>query len=372
MLHTSFSPKRSSLLALSALAVLVLFACEPIEPTPDRPAGDWQVQAITDEANSRYIEYAVSQASATKSGAITRLTATVINPNLFLGKDNVRGIDGRVSKVYTFRDNLYVFLPEQKKIEVLSSTTYKSVATLNFAAQNRTPVDIIFANATTGYIAFSDASVLGVLDVTNFTIPLEIPVGQSPVALDVQGNQIFCAVRGENQVVIIDSRTNAVTARIAVPPAPQFIRLSISGQDLLVVSAGGGRFDNSPRTALRVSRINLAQRRVTQQAPIVNTADSTTETAYGLAVTDQDFAYIPTNKALYQVDVQNVFFSQNTLDGTFRNVNYNPIRNEVLVAEVDSTSMTASCIIVNPRNGRDSLIVPLPDLRVRPRQVFTK
>jgi hypothetical protein len=113
-------------------------------------------------------------------------------------------------------------------------------------------------------------------------------------------------------------------------------------------------------------------RRVTQQAPVVNTADSTTEVAYGLAVTDQDFAYIPTNKALYQVDVQNIFATQNTLDGTFRSVNYNPIRNEVLVAEVDSANMTTSCIIVNPRNGRDSLVVPLPDLRVRPRQVFTK
>lgn len=370
MLHTSFSPKRSSLVAFLVL-VLAMFGCFPNEPTPDRPSGDWQVLALTDEANSRYIEYAVSQASATKSGAITRLTAQVVNVNLFLGK-GASGIGGRVSKVYTFRDNLYVFLPEQRRIEVISSTTYRSVATLNFSAQNRTPVDIIFANATTGYIAFSDASVLSVLDVTNFTTPLEISVGRSPVALEVQGNQIFCAVRGENQVVIIDSRTNAVTTRITVPTAPIYIRLTVSGQDLLVVSAGGGRYDASPRTALRVSRINLGMRRVTQQAPVVNTADSTTETAYGLAVTDQDFAYIPTNRALYQVDVQNIFATQNTLDGTFRSVNYNPIRNEVLVAEVDSVNMTTSCIIVNPRNGRDSLVVPLPDLRVRPRQVFTK
>ena len=371
MLHTSISPKRASFVTLIAL-VLVAFACVPFEEDPPRPAGDWQVLIVTDEPNSRYVEYAVLQSGTGDNAGAARLNAQIINANLFLGKDSARGIGGRVAKIYFFRDNLYVFLPEQRRIEVLSSTTYRSIATLDFSAQNRTPADIIFANATTGYIAFSDATVLGVLDVTNFTIPREIPVGRNPVALEVQGNQIFCALRGDTQIAVIDSRMNAVTARIETPPAPQYIKLTVSGLDLFVVSAGAGRFDNAAPTAPRVSRINLAMRRITQQAPLFNSPDSVSESAYGLAVTDQDFAYIPTNKALYQVDIQNVFFIQNTLDGVFRSVTYNPIRNEVVLPETDSVGAVSSCLIVNPRTGRDSLVVPLVDLGAKPRIAFTK
>lgn len=374
MHHISFSPKRSSLVAFLALT-LAMFACVPNEPTPDRPSGDWQVLAITDEANSRYIEYAVSQASAVTSGGVKKLTARVNNANLFLGKDSIRGIGGRVSKVYSFRDNLYVFLPEQKRIEIISSTTFRPVKTLDFTAQNRIPTDIIFANATTGYIAFENATVLAVIDISSigsFVIAREIEVGRNPVALQVQGNQIYCALRGENQVIILDSRDTVVKARIPVPTAPVFIGLTVSGQDLFVVSAGGGRYDNLPRTAPRASRISLSTQRITQQAPIVNTADSTTEAVYGLVVTDQDYAYIPMSRALYQVDVQNVLLSQSTLEGVYRNVGYNPIRNEVLVAEIDSVGMSASCIIINPRTGKDSLVVPLTDLRARPKLLLTK
>lgn len=354
------------------ILLVIASACTLDEPTPIKPAGDWQVLAVTDEANSRYVEYAVSQEGSTVRNNLRTMQARVINENLFRGKDAARGIGGRVSKVYTFRENLYVFLPEQRRIDVLSAANYRLVATLNFTAQNRTPTDIIFANATTGYIAFSDASVLGVLDVTNFTLPLEINVGRNPVALEVQGNQIYCALRGDNQVVVIDSRTNTVTNRASVPTAPQFIRLAPGGTDLIVVSAGGGRFDNAPRTAPRVSRLNIGSLRVTQQAPIVNTSDSTNESAYGLVVTEQLFIYIPTNRAIYQIDAQNLFRSQTTLDGAFRSITYNSVRDEVLVADIDSVGMNSSCLILNPTTGRDSIAVPLTDLRARPRLVFTR
>ncbi|MCU0428099.1 MAG: hypothetical protein MUF71_21000 [Candidatus Kapabacteria bacterium] len=367
-----FSPVRFVQMSLMAAVITIVNGCVLNEPTPVKPAGDWQVLAITDEANARYVEFAVSQEGSTVRNNVRTLQARVINENLFRGRDAARGIGGRVSKIYAFRENLYVFLPEQRRIEVLSAATYRSVATLDFSGQNRTPADIIFANATTGYIGFSDASVVSVLDVTNFRLALEIPVGRNPVALEVLGNQVYCALRGDNQVAVIDSRTNSVTRRVSVPTAPQFIRVSPSGTDLLVVSAGGGRFDNAPRTAPRVCRINLNSFNITQQAPIINSPDSTSETAYGLVVTDQSFLYIPMNRSIYQIDAQNLFLNQSTLEGAFRSITYNPVRDEVLVAEIDSVSMSSTCLVLNPKTGLDSIAVPLTDLRARARLVFTR
>jgi len=148
--------------------------------------------------------------------------------------------------------------------------------------------------------------------------------------------------------------------------------VSPSGTDLLVVSAGGGRFDNAPRTAPRVCRINLNSLNITQQAPIINSPDSTSETAYGLVVTDQSFLYIPMNRSIYQIDAQNLFLNQSTLEGAFRSITYNPVRDEVLVAEIDSVTMSSTCLVLNPKTGLDSIAVPLTDLRARARLVFTR
>jgi DNA-binding beta-propeller fold protein YncE len=365
---------------------IALLSCEPFEPTPERPFGDWQILTITDEANSRYVEYAVSQASLTTVGKIDRLTAKIINENLFRGKDTVRGIGGRVSKVVRFFDNIYVFLPEQRKIEVLSETTYRSVATLDFTVQNRIPLDIVFINATGGYIIFENASVLTEYDVLSRKTTIDIEVGRNPSALAVrtderQGiSEVYCALRGDNQVVVIKTNGanpstgahNEIVARIPVPTAPQYIQVTPDKENLIVVSAGGGRFDNTPRTALRASRIDLRRRVLTQQAPVVNTADSTTETAYGMVLTTQDKIYIPTRNALYELSIAQLFENQIALDGAFRGVHYSPVRGEVLVAEVDSASMAVSCIIVSQARGKNSTLVPLIDLKARPKLLFTK
>ncbi len=365
---------------------IALLSCEPFEPTPERPFGDWQILTITDEANSRYVEYAVSQASLTTVGRIDRLTAKIINEDLFRGKDAVRGIGGRVSKVVRFFDNIYVFLPEQRKIEVLSETTYRSVVTLDFTAQNRIPSDLVFINATSGYIIFENASVITEYDALNRRTTMDIEVGRNPSALAVrtderQGtSEVYCALRGDNQVVVIKTNNansspgkhNDIVARIPVPTAPQFIQVTPDKENLIVVSAGGGRFDNAPRTALRASRIDLRRRVVTQQYPVVNTADSTTETAYGMVLTTQDKIYIPTRNALYEMVITDLFQSQIVLDGVFRSVQYSPVREEVLVAEVDSVSMSASCIIVSQARGKNNVLVPLTDLKARPKLLFTK
>jgi hypothetical protein len=356
--------------------IISCMGCSLTEVTPSKPEGDWQLLVATDENPTRY-------------AVLSQPDNLVINPNLFLATDSIRGIGGRVTKIIVFRDNLYAIIPDQRKIEILSATTYKRLATLDFTTVGRTPSDIVFGNSTTGFIAFSDATVLGVLDTrttvvnalgvsTNFSIPRTIEVGRNPVALEVRDNQIFCAVRGDNVIIQIDNSgrdpntSGKVVARIPVAPAPQFLRLNATGDELLVLSAGGGRFDNSPRTAVRISRISIENRRVVQEAPIfVDVADSSNELATGFVVTDRDYAFATLRTALVRLDIRNLFSRSTTLPGVFRSITYNPIRNEMLLANVDSTG-TPTCVIANAETGTEALTLPLGVLRAAPRFIFSR
>ena len=346
---------RFHLLVFVALVVgtfAVITSCIPTIPAPPLEEGDWQLLITTDEANSRLL-------------LVSQPNNKIVNQNLFLNTDSMRGIAGRVGKVQTFRDYIFVLMPEARKIEVLSSTSYRRLATLNFATQNRIPSDIIFPNATTGYIAFSNASVLGVLDITNFTVPRDIEVGRNPVALDVRGNQVYCAVQGDNVIAVIDSRTNSVTARIPVPASPQFVRLSPNASELIVVSAGS----TNPRTAARAALVSITEQRVLREAVLaINPADSLTERAYGLAVSEREFAYIPMNKALVRVDLRNLARTT-PLEGTFRNVSYNPIRLEIVVA--DSSTMPV-CTILSSASDSLKATIPLDSVRAPVLQVSSR
>jgi hypothetical protein len=373
----SFPTQRHFTVLLVVLCSIVCISCTINEPTPSKPEGDWQLLVLTDENPSRYV-------------VLSQPDNRVVNPNLFSATDSVvgapdtvRGIGGRVAKIVVFQDVLYAIIPESRKIEIFSATTYRRLARLDFTTQGRTPADIVFANATTGYIAFSDATVVGVFDInstaidsrgvtSNFSVPRTIEVGRNPVALEVRGNQIFCAVRGENAIVQIDTRTNAVVARIPVATAPQFLRLNAAGDEVLVLSAGGGRFDSSPRTAVRVSRINIENRRVVQEAPIfVDAADSTNEVATGFVVTDRDYAFATLRTALVRLDIRNLFDRSATLSGAFRSISYNPIRNELLLATVDSTGV-ASGVIANTNDGTQILTLPLQAIRAAPRFIISR
>jgi hypothetical protein len=341
------------------LSIVVITSCIPTIPATPPTEGDWQLLVATDEQSSRLVQ-------------LSQPNNNIINQNLFLNADSMRGIGGRISKIAfptgSFREYVFVILPDQRRIDVLSSTTYRRVARLDFSAQNRIPADIIAVNATSGYIAFSNTSVLGVVDFTNFTVPRDIPIGRSPVALDVLGNQVFCAVRDENIVAVVDTRLTgaaAVTARIPVPTAPEYIRLTPNGSELVVISQGG----TNPRTAARASLISVQERRVSREATLfVNPTDSLTERAHGLVVTEREFAFIPMNNTLLRFDIRSL--ARATIaDGVYRAISYNPIRAEVVFAD---SARPATCTILNALNDSTKAILRLESVNAFPRHIFSR
>jgi DNA-binding beta-propeller fold protein YncE len=324
--------------------MMVMPSCVPRENVINPPESDWQLLALSPERPSRL--------------AIFNQPSNTVADNNAFSVLGANGIGGRVSKIVTFRENIYVLLPDERKIEVLSSATYRRVATLDFSASGRVPADIAFANATTGYIAFSEGSNVGVLDITVFRVVADINVGQWPVDLETQGNVIYCALQRENAIAIIDSRSNSVTARIPVPPAPTFMGVSVNGRTLVVVSAGGGKFDNSPRSAGRVAFVDIVSRSIRSQAVLTNTADSTSDVPRGFAITELDFAFVPMNSTLLRLDTRNFVRSTIANNVKYRNVSYNPIRGELLLTSVDSTG--ASCLVADPQTAEAKSTIKLP------------
>jgi hypothetical protein len=355
---------------LIALIFSVITACDFLienTPRPTPPEGDWQLLVTTDEAVSRLV-------------VLSQPNNKVVNQNLFLNIDSARGIAGRVSKTYTFREFIYVFLPEQRRIEVLSATTYKRIKTIDFAAQGRIPTDIIFINATTGFIAFENASVLSVLDINEnaFKITSDISVGRNPVALGVRQiessniNEIYCAVRGENQIIVIAGNSSGnnipytITERIPVAASPEFLQVNANKSELIVVSSGGG----TPRTASRISLIDCNTKRVTREATLYfDAADSSTDKGYGLAATERDFAYIPMSKALIRVDTRTLARAI-VLEGVYRSISYNPNRSEILVVTADSSN-SPTCTILSQANDSVKANLRL-DVQARVRQVISR
>lgn len=337
----------SLLLVTISLSMAVIFlSCGPIESVINAPQSDWQLLAVSPERPSRLVVFNQPSNTVAENNAFSVLGAS--------------GIGGRVSKIVTFRENIYVFLPDERRIEVLSSATYARRATLDFSASGRVPADIAFANATTGYIAFSEGSSVGVVDITVFRVVATIDVGQGPVDLETQGNVMYCALQRENTIAIIDSRTNAVTAKIPVPPAPTFMGVSVNGRTLVVVSAGGGKFDNSPRSAGRVAFVDIASRSIRAQSVLTNTADSTNDVPRGFAITELDFAFVPMNSSLLRLDTRNFVRSTLNTNVNYRNIAYNPIRSELLIMAADSTGTGASCLVADPQTGNISSTIRLP------------
>jgi DNA-binding beta-propeller fold protein YncE len=330
--------------AVCTLVVLAMTtnSCVPREIVINPPESDWQLLALSPEPQSRLVVF-------------NQPANTLANNNLFavLGAS---GIGGRVSKIVPFREHIYVFLPEQRRIEVLSSATYMRRTTLDFSQADRIPSDIVFANATTGYIAFSNTSVVSVLDITVFRVVSDIQVGQGPVELEVQENQIYCALQRDNALAIIDSRLNAVTARLPMPTAPTFLGLTPNGRFLMVVSAGAGKFDNAPRTVGRVTFVELATRRVVSQSPLSTTLDSLTDTPRGLAITERDFAFIPLNNTLIRFETRRYTPSLVRTNVQFRTITYNPVRAELLLLD----SARSGCVVADIETGQQNAFIPLP------------
>lgn len=159
------------------------------------------------------------------TGNIARVTmpdARIADNNYYFTVNN-DNINGAVTWMKEFRDNIYLGIPSQYKVIVINKFSFKKVGQFDFSVSQRIPTDMAFVNATNGYIAHENDSTISLVDLYTFTVARSVPSGKNPIAVAAIEQQVFVACKGDNTVCRIDSRTNSIVARYSTPPMPALL-----------------------------------------------------------------------------------------------------------------------------------------------------
>ncbi len=324
------------LLALT-LVSLSLVSCEPEEVVVGGGVNPWRLFVSTDDSQSQI--------------AVAELPSNSILPD---GGD-LLNTGGKVTHMVNFRDFLYVFTPEQHRIDVLSlkvGDDFKFVETLDFSSIEPMlePSDISFGNATTGYITFSNSSTVIVLDVTTIggdaslcRLCDELEAGQNPVAITVLENRMFVANQGDNSVTVINTPTGLTSTISGLPAAPTFIE-AIPGRDqIAVLSLGAGKLegDNREQSESILTFINAGDESIVESIPIFLTESTRlSNTPRGLVITERDYIMIPSNHYVLRLDLRNLASSPTrVLNLAVKSSVYNSIRDEVIFIDEDNRTI---------------------------------
>lgn len=327
---------------VAALAIMVIAGCSGEEKVIDTLPDSWQLLC----------------ASSTAPGlALQKLPDNSTTSADIFQQVNNRKLPATVSSVVEFRDDLYLLMPSIRKIYVVLAKSYTLHDSIDFSAENRIPSAICFANATTAYVAHENDSVVSVVDITVYKTARTVATGHKPIGIAAIGNQVFVTNQLSNTVTQIDTRTNSIVANHQVPPAPTFITPSTDGKQVIVICLGAGKADNiSPKTAAYAVFIDAPTAQIIKQTAIDDPGFDTDVTAKprGVAVTKADWAFIPTDLGLYQLDlVQKVdcyIIDETPYDIT----TFNYRRQELLLIE------GGSVIVADQNTGKEKARFALP------------
>ncbi len=256
---------------------------------------------------------------------------------------NGRTLPSAVKSVAEFRDRLYLMMPSIKTIYIIDSKSFALKDSLVFAAVNRIPTAICFANATTAYVCHENDTVVSVVDILSFKTARVVACGKQATGIAVVGNQVFVANQLSNTVTQIDTRTNLVVAQHQVPPAPTFVQPSTDGHSAVVICLGDGKINKSvPATSSYAIFIDAPTAKITIQTALHDTyyPEDIAAVPRGMAITKSDWAFIPTDMGLFQLDLINKT-SPNIIDETAYNLAFYNYRRLQLILIKDMQLIVA-------------------------------
>lgn len=298
------------------LAVLLIGACAPEENIVTPNQDFWTLFSIPTNENTVYSE---------KVSGITLSERKSIHVG-----------DSKINKVYIYRDQLFVLFPEAKSIKILNRLNNAELHTIDFSSMQKKPISMAFGNATTGYVIFENDSIVMLYDILNKKLAGSIVVGQNTIdiitGLGDRQNQVFVANLGSNTISHIDTRTNKVEKQYAVLTAPRFLSNDPTGTKLVYVSEGAGKTNGAvTRTTAGIGFIDIDKKVLLAQMTIsTRDIDSIDAVPSGLAVTANEWAFVPFSNGLVRVDTREYKTYSTISRNVYSGIVYNNRRREVL------------------------------------------
>ena len=278
------------IILLSLISILIA-SCSMEEKVVNVVEDDWKVMIAIDEA---------SPSLQVRSMPENKI---IIN-DIFKEKLGIT-LSKPVVRIREYRNNLYLFVPDEYKLYILKKIDFSKIAVLDFEADNAKPLDIAFPNATDAYISFDNANFVTLLDITNFVIAKKVNTEQNPIGIACSGNQIYVANQMSSSVSVVDSRTKNQEAVIPLPSNPAFVSITpTNGLEAVVVSIGSGKIDGTTEKSNAVATyIDIEKRNIISQVDIgVNAAKAIDQVPIGFVSTPYNWGFIATKTNLFRLD----------------------------------------------------------------------
>jgi DNA-binding beta-propeller fold protein YncE len=190
---------------------------------------------------------------------------------------------------------------------VLDRANFNVRATIQLGT-NGAAAGLAFGNATTVYVSLPDANAVGVIDLTVYRLVTTIAVGGKPSDITAVGNQVCVLLPEQREAKVIDTRTNAVEATIALPTAaPAWIGADGLSSVFCVVAKGAGKDSGStePQTTPTLSSIDVLKRTITATVALTaRESEGPVQIPMGLAVNASGFCYVPVQNGLMQAQTR--------------------------------------------------------------------
>ncbi len=307
--HSRFRFSKTLALGALCIAMSTLWtACQPEEIVRNVTSTSWSVLVGTGNESTQVAEVLLPEA-ALKNGESNILSPGIGSPGT-----------GSVTNAVQFLDQVFLFVPSAYRVDVLqrqADESWLQIDTMDFSAEQLVPSDICFPNATTGYLAFENTDYLLIVDRTTLGDPSipniygdPVTVGYGVKDLAFSGNSVFCAVSGENMVAVLHTPTNQIKKTLAVHTHPLLLDFDVTNQgklELLVVSAGAGKFDENEVSEARFATFDISTPDMPKEREFpLFLADSQRLTfkPRAIAVTSLQYAYVAGENNLLRIDTR--------------------------------------------------------------------
>jgi YVTN family beta-propeller protein len=318
-------------IALSfSLIFIFSIGCSPDDPLIDTNGVSWSSLIVYDGANNL---------SVVDFPAKSTQTSVLLPNSVFQNPD---------LKIGYFRDKIYVLSPTSNVMYIVKDKSFIIEDTIDFTALQLQPNAITFANATTAYISFKNAPIIGVFDVTVNRMVSQVAL-ESP-AKDISSfeNQVYAVCPKSNSVSIIDTRTNKIVEVIGTHDAPTFIGIDIDNKMVLVLCTGNGKTSDTLQNPTEKTRMKLAyispatNSLVAQTDMIVTQANPDGAIPTSFAVTERYRAYITTNQGLVRVNTFSRSAAVRVSQIVYSTVQYNLRRGELTLLQHRTSGSTVT------------------------------